>query len=91
MLFRSADSRLTGQAVTLVPDPAVPDRDERGARLAYVVLRSQLNYTDAALLGGIGRADTARPLTYAEVFTREQGTAVAAERGIWGAPCNAAP
>jgi endonuclease YncB( thermonuclease family) len=86
-----ADSRLTGQAVTLVPDPAVPDRDERGARLAYVVLRSQLNYTDAALLDGIGRADRSRPLTYAEVFAREQGTAVTAERGIWGEPCNAAP
>ena len=86
-----ADSRLTGQMVTLVPDPTGPERDERGSRLAYVVLRSQLNYTDAALNEGIGRADTSRPLWYADVFAREQAAAVRAERGIWGDPCNATP
>lgn len=86
-----ADSRLTGQTVTLVPDPTGPERDERGTRLAYVVLRSQLNYTDAALNEGVGRADTSRPLWYADVFAREQADAVRAERGIWGEPCNTTP
>lgn len=86
-----ADARLNGQTVTLVPDPTLPERDERGARLAYIVLRSQLNYTDAALIEGIGRADVSRPLWYAEVFAREQGTAVDERRGIWGAPCNQTP
>lgn len=86
-----ADRRLTDQMVTLVPDPTIPERDERGARLAYVVLRSQLNYTDAALRDGIGRADGSRPLWYADVFAREQTEAVDADRGMWGAPCNAEP
>lgn len=83
-----ADQRLTGQMVTLVPDPTLPERDERGARLAYVVLRSQLNYTDAALNDGVGRADTSRPLWYADVFAREQADAERAGRGIWGEPCD---
>lgn len=86
-----ADERLSGQAVTLVPDPTLPENDDRGRRLAYVVLRSQLNYTDAALLAGIGRADTSLPLWYADVFAREQRTAVDADRGIWGAPCRVTP
>lgn len=84
-----ADAKLTGQMVTLVPDPTLAEFDERGRRLAYVVLRSQLSYTDAAIMEGIGRADTARPLWYADVFAREQRAAVADEVGIWGAPCNA--
>lgn len=86
-----ADARLTGQMVTLVPDPTLPERDERGARLAYVVLRSQLNYTDAALNDGIGRADTSRPLWYADVFAGEQAGAERAGRGIWGEPCDEEP
>lgn len=86
-----ANDRLGGQMVTLVPDPTLPERDERGARMAYLVLRSQLNYTDAALLEGIGRADRSRPLWYADVFAREQAEAVAGDRGIWGAPCNEQP
>lgn len=86
-----ADSRLNGQMVTLVPDPTLPERDVRGARMAYIVLRSQLNFTDAALLDGVGRADVSRPLWYADVFGREQGTAVDAGRGIWGDPCKARP
>jgi endonuclease YncB( thermonuclease family) len=86
-----ADGRLTGQAVTLVPDPTQPELDDRGRRLAYVVLRSQLNYTDDALLAGIGRADTSMPLWYADVFAREQRTAVDGGRGIWGPPCRTTP
>ena len=61
--------------VTLVPDPTLPELDERGARLAYVVIHSQLNYTDAVLSDGIGRADTSRPLWYAAVFAPEQSGA----------------
>lgn len=86
-----ADSRLSGQSVTLVPDPTIPDVDDQGRRLAYVVLRSQLNYTDAALTEGIGRADASRPLWYADVFAREQRDAVDGGRGIWGAPCRERP
>lgn len=84
-----ADSRLSNQTVTLVPDPTQPETDDQGRHLAYVVLRSQLNYTDDALRNGIGRADTSRPLWYADVFASEQRAASDAERGIWGAPCHA--
>ena len=86
-----ADQRLSGQTVTLVPDPTVPEVDDQGRRLAYVVLPSQLNYTDAALQAGVVAADTSRTLWYAPVFAREQTEAVDDGRGLWGAPCRATP
>jgi endonuclease YncB( thermonuclease family) len=86
-----AGRRLSGQTVTLVPDPTQPEFDDQGHRLSYVVLHSQLSYTDAVLMDGIGRADTSRPLWYAPVFAQEQGRAAAARVGIWGAPCEARP
>ena len=89
--LRFAEDRLAGQTVTLVPDPTVPELDDRGRRLAHVVLRSQLSYTDAALLAGVARVDTSRPLWYGEVFAREQREAVTAERGLWGDPCRETP
>ncbi|WP_433803248.1 thermonuclease family protein [Actinomycetospora sp. CA-084318] len=89
--LRFADRTLSGQTVTLVPDPTIPESDDAGRRLAYVVLPSQLSYTDAALLAGVAAADTSRPLWYAPVFAREQSEAVADDRGIWGAPCRAQP
>jgi len=89
--LRFAEDRLAGQTVTLVPDPTVPELDDRGRRLAYVVLRSQLSYTDAALLAGVARVDTSRPLWYGEVFARVQREAVDAERGLWGDPCRETP
>ncbi|GAA4822183.1 hypothetical protein GCM10023201_05070 [Actinomycetospora corticicola] len=89
--LRFADRTLSGQTVTLVPDPTVPEVDDAGRRLAYVVLPSQLSYTDAALLAGVVAADTTRRLWYAPVFAREQAEAVADDRGIWGAPCRAEP
>jgi endonuclease YncB( thermonuclease family) len=89
--LRFADERLSGQTVTLVPDPTVPEVDDQGRRLAYVVLASQLSYTDAALLAGVVTADTGRKLWYAPVFAREQSDAVAGKRGLWGPPCRATP
>ncbi|MCD2185901.1 thermonuclease family protein [Actinomycetospora soli] len=89
--LRFADRTLSGQTVTLVPDPTIPESDDAGRRLAYVVLPSQLSYTDAALLAGVVAADTSRPLWYAPVFAREQAEAVTDDRGIWGAPCRARP
>lgn len=86
-----ADRMLSGQMVTLVPDPTLPEFDDQDRRLSYVVLRTQLSYTDAALMDGIGRADTSRPLWYADVFAREQEGAVDGRVGIWGAPCEARP
>jgi endonuclease YncB( thermonuclease family) len=86
-----ADQRLSGQTVTLVPDPTLPETDDQGRRLAYVVLPSQLNFTDAALQAGVVQADTSRKLWYAPVFAREQSEAVDAGRGIWGPPCRATP
>lgn len=86
-----ADQRLSGQTVTLVPDPTLPEFDDQGRRLSYVVLRSQLSYTDAAIMDGIGRADTSRPLWYSDVFAQEQRQAADRGVGIWGAPCEARP
>lgn len=88
---RFATDQLVGQPVTLVPDPTVPEVDEQGRRLTYVVLRSQLSFTDAALMAGVARTDTSRPLWYADVFTEEQQRAAAAGTGIWGAPCRQVP
>ncbi|MCD2192042.1 hypothetical protein LQ327_01380 [Actinomycetospora endophytica] len=82
-----AEDTLDGQTVTLVPDPTIPPVDDQGRRLAYVVLPSELSYTDAALLGGYAARSTARPLWYDPVFVREQRDAQRARAGIWGAPC----
>ena len=89
--LRFADRTLSGQTVTLVPDPTIPAVDEQGRRLAYVVLASQLSYTDAAISAGVVTADTSRRLWYAPVFAREQTEAVEADRGMWGDPCDATP
>jgi endonuclease YncB( thermonuclease family) len=89
--LRFADERLSGQTVTLVPDPTVPEVDDQGRRLAYVVLPSQLSFTDAALLAGVVTADTDPKLWYAPVFAREQSEAADAKRGLWGPPCRATP
>jgi endonuclease YncB( thermonuclease family) len=89
--LRFADRTLSGQTVTLVPDPTIPEVDDTGRRLAYVVLPSQLSYTDAALIAGVVAADTSRKLWYAPVFAREQSEAAADDRGLWGAPCRAEP
>lgn len=89
--LRFADQTLSGQTVTLVPDPTVPEVDDQGRRLAYVVLPSQLSFTDAALLAGVVSADTDRKLWYAPVFAREQSEASDAKRGLWGPPCRATP
>ncbi|MDL5158820.1 thermonuclease family protein [Actinomycetospora termitidis] len=89
--LRFADRTLGGQTVTLVPDPSVPETDDAGRRLAYVVLGTQLNFTDAALLTGVVTTDTSRALRYAPVFDRERQEAVDGDRGMWGAPCRAVP
>ena len=86
-----ADEQMTGEMVTLVPDPTLPEMDDQGRRMAYVVLHSQLSYTDAALMAGVARADTSRPLWYSDVFGREQAEAADADRGIWGDPCQETP
>lgn len=84
-----ARENLVGQRVTLVPDPVGPEFDGAGRRFAYVVLGSQQNYTDLALLDGIVRWDTSRAFTYGQVFAREEATARTGGRGIWGDPCRA--
>jgi len=48
---------LTGQPVTLVPDPTVAPAP---VRRAYVVLASQLSYTDAAIRAGWGTPGDSR-------------------------------
>ena len=86
-----AADNLAGRRVTLVPDVVGAEFDPDGRRWAYVVLATQQNYTDLALLQGIGRWDTTRTLTYGEVFAREESEARRASAGIWGAPCRTTP
>ncbi|MET0191205.1 MAG: thermonuclease family protein, partial [Pseudonocardia sediminis] len=83
-----ASDQLIGRQVTLVPDPTVDEFDQQGRRLAYLVLRTEQNYTDQALVAGIARASTERPLWYSDVLAQGETTARAAGAGIWGFPCN---
>ena len=73
---------LQNQLVTLVPDPTLPPTP---ARRAYVVLGSQLCYTDAAIRAGWA---TPGDGLYRPVFDDEQRTAQKARAGMWGPPCN---
>ena len=71
---------LRGQTVTLVPDPTLP-----AAPRAYVVLGTQLSYTDAAIRAGW--APAAGAAQYQAVFDGEQRAAQSAGVGMWGPPC----
>ena len=77
-----ARETLLDQRVTLVPDPTLPPSADRAA---YVVLASQLSYTDAAIQAGWASAGVG---LYRPVFLDEQRAAQDAERGMWGPPCN---
>lgn len=73
---------LQGQLVTLVPDPTLPPTP---TRRAYVVLASQLSFTDAAIQAGW--ASPGQGL-YRPVFDTELRAAQKAQAGMWGPPCN---
>lgn len=73
---------LRGQTVTLVPDPTLPAAPRPRA---YVVLGTQLSYTDAAIRAGW--APAAGAAQYQAVFDGEQRTAQSAGVGMWGPPC----
>lgn len=73
---------LLAQQVTLVPDPTLPPSPQLRA---YVVLGSQLSYTDAAI--GDGRVAADGAALYRPVFDEEQRVAQQQRRGIWGPPC----
>lgn len=73
------------QHVTLVPDPTLPAAPPGATRRAYVVLASQLSYTDAVI-----RAGWAAPGDglYRPVLDTETKAAQKAHVGMWGPPCN---
>lgn len=73
-----ARTALLGKVVTLVPDPSLPATDP--AR--HVVSRSQLSYTDDAIVAGVARVAPG-PWWYRDTFTREQRAAVDARAGLW--------
>jgi hypothetical protein len=80
-----ARTTLQGRTVTLVPDPTLPAPPPGAPSRAYVVLDTQLSYTDAAILAGWSPA--AGPAQYRAVFDREQADAQADRVGMWGPPC----
>lgn len=73
---------LRDQTVTLVPDPTLPAASRPRA---YVVLGTQLSYTDAAIRAGW--APAAGAAQYQAVFDGEQRAAQSAGIGMWGPPC----
>lgn len=78
---------LQGEQVTLVPDPTLPPSPP-GRWRAYLVLGSQLSFTDAALRAGWARAGEGR---YREGFVGGEADAREAGRGQWGPPCRSSP
>ncbi|MCD2193677.1 hypothetical protein LQ327_09835 [Actinomycetospora endophytica] len=79
----AARSALMNEAVTLVPDPAVPVPG-----VEHVVTHDQWSWTDHAISEGMGQ-ESIGGWTYAGVFEREQREASGADRGLW-ATCWAA-
>ena len=68
--------------MTLVPDPTLPAAPRPRA---YVVLGTQLSYTDAAIRAGW--APAAGAAQYQAVFDGEQRAAQSGGVGMWGPPC----
>ena len=79
-----AHRTLDRQQVTLVPDPTVAPTPKRQA---YVVLTTQLSYTDALI--GAGWAVPAGTALYRPGFDQARLAAQDAEVGMYGSACPA--
>ncbi|WP_242623080.1 class F sortase [Pseudonocardia sediminis] len=75
---------LTGEDVTLVPDPTLPADAAAPDWPAYLVLDSQQSYTDAAIRAGWAPAGEGR---YRSGFQEREQEARDAGSGMWGSPC----
>jgi micrococcal nuclease len=85
-----ADQMLTGQRVALVADPTQDSRDKYGRSLFYVEKADGWNYSVEAVRAGMARSYVFknRPVSlYPDIVTAEDD-AKAAQRGLWGPPCN---
>ncbi|WP_331758696.1 thermonuclease family protein (plasmid) [Nocardia sp. NBC_01377] len=86
-----ATAELAGRVVTLSTDPTQDERD-RYRRLLAVVDRDGWNYSIEAARAGAARAyiyDDNPATIYPQIQAAQQ-QAQAADRGLWGPPCNGA-
>ena len=80
---------LTGEEVTLVPDPTLPaPAADAPTWPAYLVVDSQQSYTDAALVAGWVSPGEGR---YRPGFETGERIAQEQDAGMWGPPCNRQP
>lgn len=81
--------RAEGRRVTLVRDPVGDDMDRYGRLVRYVTLAGEPDSLNLQLVRtGSARAYTSYPFTQAQDFLAAQAQARAAQRGLWGAPCD---
>lgn len=86
-----ARKTLANKTVGLVTDPTQDAVDRYGRTLAYLVLPNGDNYSVLAAAAGAARAYTYDdPVQLASQIEAAEAQARAADRGLWGPPCNGA-
>lgn len=84
-----AEISLTGQRMAMITDPTQDAHDRYGRTLAYLVKADGWNYSVEAARAGAAKSYVyhKKPVSeYAAIAAAEQ-EAIAAKRGLWGAPC----
>ncbi|MES5383479.1 nuclease [Mycolicibacterium conceptionense] len=84
-----ATSTLLGQRVAVTPDPTQGTYDRYGRTLAYLVKADGWNYSVEAAREGTAKSYVYhnKPVTEYPVISAAEQEAIAAKRGLWGAPC----
>lgn len=84
-----AKSNMSGQRIALQPDPTQDRADRYGRTLAYLVKADGWNYSVEAVRAGAAKSYVYhnKPVTEYPAITAAEQEAIAAKRGLWGAPC----
>jgi micrococcal nuclease len=85
-----AQDTLSGQRVSLIPDPTQDTTDRYGRTLAYLVRADGWDYSVEAARVGTARSYVYNgdPAVRYDAIRAAEREAQSAQRGMWGPPCN---
>lgn len=84
-----AETSLTGQRMAMITDPAQDLHDRYGRTLAYLIKADGWNYSVEAARAGAAKSYVYqhKPVSEHPAIAAAEQEAIAANRGLWGAPC----